>query len=56
MATCPAHAAGVLFRLLDSLPGLRLDIDIGMGGRDDAIALALAAGINPHGDGLDVQR
>src|SRR2546422_992207 len=39
MATRPAHAARVLFRLLDSLSGLRLDIDIGMGCRDDAIAL-----------------
>ena len=29
-ATSAAHAARVLFRFLDSLPGLGLDIDIGM--------------------------
>src|SRR6266568_5022846 len=43
-ATSATHPGRVLFCFLDSLPGLRLEIDIGMGRRDDAIALAFAAG------------
>ncbi len=56
IATSAAHPARGLFRFLDSLSGFRLDIDVGMGRRDDAIALALATRIDPDGDRLDFPR
>lgn len=56
IATSAAHLARCLFRFLDSLSGFRLDIDVGMSRRDDAIALALAARIDPDGDRLDFPR
>ena len=52
-ATSAAHPARVLFRFLDSLPGFCLDIQVGMDRRDNAIALTLGTGINPHGDRLN---
>jgi len=51
-----AHLRTLFLRFLDSLPGLGLDIEEGMGSRDDAVALALRSGINAHSDGLDFPR
>src|SRR6266702_4174254 len=52
MAACPAHAGALLFGDLDACPRLSLDVQISMGCRDRAIALAFAPWIDANGDGL----
>src|ERR1700730_3428376 len=47
-----AHPGTVCLSFLDTLPGLCLHIEVSVRRRNDAIALALAARVNPNGNGL----
>ncbi len=55
-AARPAHLAALLDGSFDPIDGVSLDIEIGMGGRDDAVAFLFGAWVNAHSDRLHLSR
>ncbi|HXZ05989.1 MAG TPA: hypothetical protein VEH81_14240, partial [Ktedonobacteraceae bacterium] len=56
VATSPTHSGRIPFRIFDAIPGLGLNVEIGMRSGNDAIPLPFRAGIYAHRDGLRVPR